>query len=247
MFEAAEDRAASGEPAAVRNLALARTALRFGPARERAGQPAAWRDAAGPAVPDRARQGSKERLVPISSRADARSRRGWNMCRAAACGCSRAGRTHISRVRLFQIVRAMAADAGICARPGQPARPSPRLRNASAVGRRGPSRAPVAARPCRHRDHANLHPRRQRAAGRAGEHPPPARDRAVVDLDRLLQPRRRARNADLPRFRKADRRARNPRRRAARDGEQRRHRHRRRSRPARGQVRTSCCATPMRS
>ena len=35
------------------------------------------------------------------------------MCRATACGCSRAESAHLSRVRLFQIVREMAALAGI--------------------------------------------------------------------------------------------------------------------------------------
>ena len=58
-------------------------------------------------------KGSKERLVPISTRADA----------AVAAGCEHvpgdslwlfpSGKKHLSRVRLFQIVRAMAADAGI--------------------------------------------------------------------------------------------------------------------------------------
>ena len=35
------------------------------------------------------------------------------MSRATACGCFPSGKRHLSRVRLFQIVRELAADAGI--------------------------------------------------------------------------------------------------------------------------------------
>ena len=121
---------------------------------------------------------------------------------AAACaraqrrGCFPSGKSHLSRVRLFQLVRAMAGARRDRARAGQPARPAPRLRDPSARGRRGPARAPVAARPCRHRDDANLHPCRQRAAGRAGQCAASAcaPDRVVDDEARCrLTPRRQCR------------------------------------------------------
>ena len=113
MFEAAEDRAASGELAAVRNLALLELLYGSGlRASELVGLPR------GAVRPGQAfmmvrGKGSKERLVPISSRAGGRPSLNGLSCRRAGRGCSRAARSHISRVRLFQIVRAMAADAGI--------------------------------------------------------------------------------------------------------------------------------------
>ena len=72
MFAAVEERAASGEPLALRNLALARTALRLGPARDRAGVAAARaRSAPGQPFLILRGKGDKERLVPISTRAAA--------------------------------------------------------------------------------------------------------------------------------------------------------------------------------
>ena len=75
-------------------------------------------------------KGSKERLVPISSRAQAAvAQVDGNRTRRHAHGFSRAAKPHLSRVRLFQIVRAMAADAGIA-----PERVSPHvLRHAFAT------------------------------------------------------------------------------------------------------------------
>ena len=128
MFEAAEDRAASGELTAVRNLALlellygsglrASELVSLGRGAVRAGQPFLMVRG----------KGSKDRLVPISTRAEA----------AVACWLELAsggpwlfpsGKSHLSRVRLFQIVRAMAADAGIA-----PERVSPHvLRHAFAT------------------------------------------------------------------------------------------------------------------
>ncbi len=121
-------------------------------------------------------KGDKERLVPISSRAEAAVERWLEQVPADSLWLFPSGKSHLSRVRLFQIVRQMAADAGI-----SPERVSPHvLRHAFAthllVGRSRPARAPVAAGPCRHRHHPNLHPCRQRAAGRAGQFAPPARD-----------------------------------------------------------------------
>ena len=193
MFEAAEDRAASGEPLALRNLALLE--LLYGSGLRATELVSLPRGAlrVGPAVPDPARQGRQGAAGADLRRAPRQAVERWLRACAGVSrsGCSRAARRHLSRVRLFQIVRAMAARRRNPARAGQPARPAPRFRDASAVGRRRPARAPVAARPRRHRDHANLHPCRQRAAGRAGQHPPPAGDRpSLTERSLRRTPRR---------------------------------------------------------
>jgi integrase/recombinase XerD len=129
LFEQAEERAASDEPLAVRNLALLEllygsglratelVTLPRGALRE--GQP--FLIVTG--------KGSKERLVPISTRAEAAVRR-WRVHVAKdRPWLFPSGKAHLSRVRLFQLVRAMAADAGIA-----PARISPHvLRHAFAT------------------------------------------------------------------------------------------------------------------
>jgi len=113
IFSAAQDKAASGEPLALRNLALIELlygsglraseviSLPRGAVRE--GQPFLILSG----------KGSKERMVPISSRA-AEAVKAWL---ANVPGSSpwlfASGRKHLSRVRLFQIVREMAADSGI--------------------------------------------------------------------------------------------------------------------------------------
>jgi integrase/recombinase XerD len=74
-------------------------------------------------------KGSKERLVPISSRAEAAVDRWLEHVEAKSLWLFPSGKSHLSRVRLFQIVRAMAADAGI-----SPERVSPHvLRHAFAT------------------------------------------------------------------------------------------------------------------
>jgi integrase/recombinase XerD len=112
IFAAAEDKASSGEPAALRNLALLELLYGSGlraselvtlPRRAvRAGQP--FLILLG--------KGSKERFVPVSSRALEAVRR-WCEASPETPWLFPSGRNHLSRVRLFQIVRALAADAGI--------------------------------------------------------------------------------------------------------------------------------------
>jgi len=129
IFEVAEDRAASGEPAAVRNLALLELLYGSGlrsselvglPRRAvRTGQPFLMVTG----------KGAKDRLVPISSRAEAAVAKWLNLAPGETLWLFPSGKTHLSRVRLFQIVRAVAADAGIA-----PERVSPHvLRHAFAT------------------------------------------------------------------------------------------------------------------
>ena len=129
MFEAAEDRAASGEAAAVRNLALLELLYGSGlRASELVSLPRASVRRGQPFLMVRGK-GDKERLVPISTRADA-AVLGWiDHVPTASLWLFPSGKSHLSRVRLFQIVRAMAADAGIA-----PERVSPHvLRHAFAT------------------------------------------------------------------------------------------------------------------
>jgi integrase/recombinase XerD len=129
MFEAAEDRAASGEATAVRNLALLE--LLYGSGLRASELVSLPRGAVRPGQPFLILRGkgSKERLVPISSRADAAVCKWLKVAPGGVLWLFPSGKRHISRVRLFQIVRAMAADAGI-----SPERVSPHvLRHAFAT------------------------------------------------------------------------------------------------------------------
>ena len=113
MFEAAEDRAASGELASVRNLALLELLYGSGlRASELVGLP---RGAVRPEQPFLMvrGKGSKDRLVPISTRAQTVVARWLEMSPGGSLWLFPSGKSHLSRVRLFQIVRALAADAGI--------------------------------------------------------------------------------------------------------------------------------------
>ena len=129
LFEAAEGRAASGRPVSLRDLALlellygsglrATELVSLSRRAVRAGQPFLMLKG----------KGDKERLAPISSRAEA-AVAAWT---AAAPNegpwLFPGGKSHLSRMRLYQIVRAIAGLAGIA-----PERVSPHvLRHAFAT------------------------------------------------------------------------------------------------------------------
>ncbi|MES2135864.1 MAG: tyrosine recombinase [Pseudomonadota bacterium] len=113
MFEAAEDRAASGEGAAVRNLALLE--LLYGSGLRATELVSLPRGAVRPGQPFLMvrGKGDKDRLVPISSRAEAAVQKWLELAPGGTLWLFPSGKSHLSRVRLFQVVRAMAADAGI--------------------------------------------------------------------------------------------------------------------------------------
>jgi integrase/recombinase XerD len=129
MFQAAEDRAASGEAAAVRNLALLELLYGSGlRASELVSLPRGSVRAGQPFLMVLGK-GSKERLVPISTRAHAAVGNWLDHVGKDSLWLFPSGKKHLTRVRLFQIVRAMAADAGIA-----PERVSPHvLRHAFAT------------------------------------------------------------------------------------------------------------------
>jgi len=113
MFESAEDRAASGEGAAVRNLALLELLYGSGlRASELVGLPRAAVRPGQPFLMVRGK-GAKDRLVPISSRAETAVQKWLEHVPSGAPWLFPSGKSHLSRVRLFQIVRSLAADAGV--------------------------------------------------------------------------------------------------------------------------------------
>ncbi len=113
MFERAEDRAASGEGTAVRNLALLE--LLYGSGLRASELVSLPRGAVRTGQPFLILlgKGSKERLVPISSRAETAVERWREHVPGDSLWLFPSGKRHLSRVRLFQIVRQLAADAGI--------------------------------------------------------------------------------------------------------------------------------------
>ncbi len=113
MFEAAGAKASSGEPLALRNLALLE--LLYGSGLRASEVVALPRGAVreGQDFLILRGKGSKERLVPISARADSAVKAWLDTVPASSPWLFPGGKKHISRVRLFQIVRQMAADAGI--------------------------------------------------------------------------------------------------------------------------------------
>ena len=129
MSEAAEDRAASGEPVAVRNLTLLE--LLYGSGLRASELVSLPRGAVRPGQPFLMvrGKGSKDRLVPISTRAQSAVAKWLELAPGGRPWLFASGKGHLSRMRLFQIVRAMAADAGIA-----PERVSPHvLRHAFAT------------------------------------------------------------------------------------------------------------------
>ena len=113
MFAAVEERAASGQPQALRNLALLELLYGSGlratelvslPRRAvRADQPFLMLTG----------KGGKERLAPVSTRAAAAVAKWIEVAPAGSSYLFPGGKGHLSRVRLYQLVRAMAALAGI--------------------------------------------------------------------------------------------------------------------------------------
>ena len=113
MFEGVSERASSGEPLALRNLALLELLYGSGlRATELVSLPRRALRAGQPFLMLRGK-GDKERLVPVSSRA-AEAVQDWLPHVADnSPWLFPSGRSHLSRVRLFQLVRGMAALAGI--------------------------------------------------------------------------------------------------------------------------------------
>lgn len=113
MFEAIEDRAASGEPASVRNLAILELLYGSGlRATELVSLPRGTLRKGQPFLVLRGK-GDKERLVPISSRAEAAVETWLKHVPRDSLWLFPSGKRHLSRVRLFQIVRDITALAGI--------------------------------------------------------------------------------------------------------------------------------------
>ncbi len=113
LFTAAEDRAVAGEPLALRNLAILELLYGSGlRASELVGLP---RDALRPGQPFLILRGkgAKERLVPISSRAETAVVKWREHVPKDSSWLFPSGKRHLSRVRLYQLVQALGADAGI--------------------------------------------------------------------------------------------------------------------------------------
>jgi integrase/recombinase XerD len=129
MFADAEERAASGEPLALRNLALLE--LLYGSGLRATELVSLPRRALRPGQPFLMLRGKgdKERLAPVSQRAADAVRNWLPHVPDASPWLFPGGKSHLSRVRLFQLVRSMAGLAGIA-----PERVSPHvLRHAFAT------------------------------------------------------------------------------------------------------------------
>jgi integrase/recombinase XerD len=113
MFAAVEERAASGEPLALRNLALLE--LLYGSGLRATELVSLPRRAVRPGQPFLMLRGKgdKERLVPVSARAAEAVQKWLPHVSGASPWLFPSGKSHLSRVRLFQLVRAMAGLAGI--------------------------------------------------------------------------------------------------------------------------------------
>ena len=129
MFAVVEERAASDEPLALRNLALLELLYGSGlRATELVSLPKRAVRAGQPFLMLRGK-GDKERLVPVSTRAAEAVQKWLPHVPEGANWLFPSGKSHLSRVRLFQLVRSMAGLAGIA-----PERVSPHvLRHAFAT------------------------------------------------------------------------------------------------------------------
>ena len=128
IFTAVEERAASGRPLALRDLALIELLYGSGlRATELVSLPRRAVRVGQPFLMIRGK-GDKERLAPISGRAE-KAVADWLAVAPAGPWLFAGGKSHLSRVRLYQIVRALAGLAGIA-----PERVSPHvLRHAFAT------------------------------------------------------------------------------------------------------------------
>ena len=113
LFADAEQRASSGEPLALRNLAIVE--LLYGSGLRASELITLPRGALRRGQPFLILlgKGQKERLVPISTRAEAAVARWLEHVPANSRWLFPGGKSHISRVRLFQLVRELAGKAGI--------------------------------------------------------------------------------------------------------------------------------------
>ncbi|MFL6723394.1 MAG: tyrosine-type recombinase/integrase [Sphingomicrobium sp.] len=113
IFTVIEERAASGEPLALRNLALLE--LLYGSGLRATELVSLPRRAVRPGQPFLMLRGKgdKERLVPVSERAAEAVQKWLAHVPATSPWLFPSGKSHLSRVRLFQLVRGMAALAGI--------------------------------------------------------------------------------------------------------------------------------------
>jgi integrase/recombinase XerD len=113
MFAAMVERAASGEPLALRNLALLE--LLYGSGLRATELVSLPRRAVRPNQPFLMLRGKgdKERLVPVSSRAAEAVQNWLPHVPDGSPWLFPSGKAHLSRVRLFQLVRSMATLAGI--------------------------------------------------------------------------------------------------------------------------------------
>jgi integrase/recombinase XerD len=113
IFTVIEERAASGEPLALRNLALLE--LLYGSGLRATELVSLPRRAVRPGQPFLMLRGKgdKERLVPVSERAAEAVQKWLAHVPATSSWLFPSGKSHLSRVRLFQLVRGMAALAGI--------------------------------------------------------------------------------------------------------------------------------------
>ncbi len=113
LFSLAEERASSEEPLALRNLALLE--LLYGSGLRATELVTLPRRAVRPGQPFLMLRGKggKERLVPVSARAADAVTKWLAHVPADNAWLFPGGKSHLSRVRLFQLVRAMAGEAGI--------------------------------------------------------------------------------------------------------------------------------------